>query len=575
MPGHTKGSPGPGKAIAKGALVLGAAAVVSKLLGTLQKIPLQNVAGDNVFGIYNAVYPLYILIMFVATAGFPIAVSRFVAEERANGRPDGALGVLRMALALSVGTGLVCFGLLYFGAGTIASWIGNRQTEAALRSVSFALLFVPVMASLRGYFQGLGDMIPTGVSQVAEQFARVAVMVALLVALVRAGASDASIAAGATFGSAAGAFAGLLVMAGYWAAHRRRSGGRPSAAADAGASRRANRGVGYRAFIGYALPICLGSIVLPMLTLADTFTMPRLLVRSGLDEAGAMTQFGLYNHGLPLVQLVAMVASSMSVALVPALSHARATGTLASVRRSAEASLRIAWLIGLAASAGMAVAAIPLNVMFFASPAGYEAMTILAFTAVFSVVQIVTSALLQGLGAERATAVHLLVAAAVKVGLNLLLMPLWGIEGAAVAAVAAYAAAAGLNVVRLRRYGFARLGWREYGVKPAVCTLAMAAVAAAVLFAADRLAIVVAPDMPYRLRQTIAALLAVAAGALAFALLLFRAGLVRAEELAAVPKLGAKLLPPLRKWRILPHQGGTTCPQPLPSSDSAPETKTN
>lgn len=545
-------SPGPAevpsRALVKGAVVLGAAAVVSKLLGTMQKIPLQNVAGDHVFGIYNAVYPLYITILVLATAGFPVAVSRFVAEERALGKPEGARRILGMALKLSMGTGLVCFALLYFGAGTIASWIGNRHTEDALRSVSFALFFVPALATLRGYFQGIGQMAPTGVSQVVEQFVRVAVMVALLIVLVRAEASDSLIAAGATFGSAAGALAGLGVVLVYWWSHRLRERVREPLAKPLDASRPR---VGYGRFIAYALPICLGAIVLPVLTLVDTFTMPRLLVRSGYDEAGAMAQFGLYNHGLPLVQLVAMIVSSMSVALVPAISEAKASGRLATVQGRAEASLRLTWLIGLAASAGLAVTAVPLNVMFYKEAEGYGVIMILAFTAVFSVVQIVSGAMLQGLGAERATVVHLLAAAVVKLGLNVWLMPAWGIAGAAVAAVAAYAVAAALNIYRLRQLRFIRMPWRDYTWKPAWCTLVLSLAALTVVWAADSLLSLTAPDLSYRWRQTITALLAVAAGALAFAFMLFKTGAISAEELAAVPKLGNKLVSLLRKWRLL------------------------
>lgn len=544
-------SPMPGRAIVKGAFVLGAAAVVSKLLGTMQKIPLQNVAGDSVFGIYNAVYPLYTLILFLATAGFPVAVSRFVAEERARGSASGARGVLRMALALSAATGLACFFLLYFGAGMLASWIGNGQTEAALRSVSFALLFVPFMATLRGYFQGLGDMAPTGISQVAEQLIRVAVMVALLIILVQAGAPDADIAAGATLGSAAGALAGLLVMYGYWISHRKKERLRLTDDSD---TRRTGLGerVGYRKFVAYALPICLGSIVLPMLTLADTFTVPRLLMQSGMDDAEAMARFGLYNHGLPLVQLVAMIVSSMSVALVPAISEAKTRGALEQVRGSASASLRLTWLIGLAASAGMAVTAIPLNVMFYKDAAGYVTMMILACSTVFSVVQIVSGAILQGMGAERATAYHLLAAAAIKVGLNIWLVPRWGIEGAAFSAVVAYAAAAGLNLLRLYRFRFIRLSWQDYAVKPLLSTAVMAIVTVAVLFAVDLLLLYVFPEFSYRGRQTVVAIISVLCGAFVFGVMLFRTGAVSENELAAVPKLGAKLLPVLRKWRILP-----------------------
>src|SRR5690554_3132799 len=135
-----------GELWAKGAALLGAAAVISKLLGTLQKIPLQNIAGDEAYGIYTTVYPFYILILFLATAGFPIAVSTFVAERLAKGNMNAARQVLRVASILLTISGAMGFLFLFFGAHMIAGWIGNEETAPAIQSVSFALLFVPVMA---------------------------------------------------------------------------------------------------------------------------------------------------------------------------------------------------------------------------------------------------------------------------------------------------------------------------------------------------------------------------------------------------------------------------------------------
>lgn len=566
---HPNPQPATGQTIAKGALVLGAAAVVSKLLGTIQKIPLQNMAGDAVFGIYNAVYPLYILILTLATAGFPIAVSRFVAEERAGGNPDGARAVLRMALTVSTAAGVAGFAVLYFGAPALSALIGVRHTEAALRSVSFALFFVPALAALRGYFQGQSDMVPTAVSQVAEQFVRVAVMLALLIVFLQAGAGDATVAAGATFGSAAGACAGLLAVLLFW---RRRQAGEPAAAKTRKSPPRASS-IGYRRFVGYAISVCAGSIVLPALTLADTFTMPRLLART-VGETAAMAQYGVYNHGVPLVQLVAMIASSMSVALVPAMSEAKRLGSDGAARGRAEISLRLTWLLGLAASAGMAVAAAPLSVMLYGSPEGDEVMALLAFSAVFSVMQIVSAALLQGVGEAKRPAYYLLAAAGVKVGLNAALMPIWGIEGAAVAAVAAYAAAAGLNLMRLHQIGLIRLSWRGYVVKSFASAAVMSAAVFAVIWAAEHVFATVLP-LAVRWRETMAALLAVGTGVAVFAVMVLRTRLVGAAELESMPGLGSRLLPLLRRWRFIPHEGGFPCPHPSPSSDSAPGTKTN
>lgn len=95
-----------GSALLGGAAVLGAAAIFSKLLGTLQKIPLQNVAGDEAFGIYNAVFPFYTFLLFLSTAGFPVAVSKFVSEHAASGRDEEARRVLAVASVLMFGMGL-------------------------------------------------------------------------------------------------------------------------------------------------------------------------------------------------------------------------------------------------------------------------------------------------------------------------------------------------------------------------------------------------------------------------------------------------------------------------------------
>lgn len=205
----------------KGAAVLGAAALISKVLGSIYKIPFQNIAGDEAYGIYNMVYPVYILILFASTAGLPITVSKLVSECVIHKDYDGAKRVFRVAAWIMSFTGFILFLILFFGADYIAYMIGEKGTALAIRSVSFALLIVPFMAAVRGYFQGLQDMVPTGVSQVYEQLVRVATMLMLTYWFVQLDWSQTSwtkddwTAAGATFGAVTGSIAGLLVMLYY------------------------------------------------------------------------------------------------------------------------------------------------------------------------------------------------------------------------------------------------------------------------------------------------------------------------------------------------------------------------
>jgi O-antigen/teichoic acid export membrane protein len=519
--------------VLKGAAILGAAAVISKLLGTLQKIPLQNIAGDGVFGIYNIVYPFYILILYVATAGFPVAISIFVAERVARGEYGEARRVLRVAVSILSASGAACFLLLFYGADAVAGAIGVPAAAPAIRSVSFALLLAPIMGALRGYFQGLQKMMPTAVSQVAEQTIRVAVMIWLLFYLTGIGSSDSYVAAGATFGSTAGAIAGLLVMLVYWWRERARVNGLLTAAATSPPPEPYGRLA--KRFAAYALPICLGSIVLPMLSIADAFTMPRLLQLNGGSEQSALVAFGLYNHGLPLVQLVSMIATSMAVALVPAIAEAKQLRQAAVIRSRTEQALRLTWLVSLPASFGLAVAAVPLNVMFYERPDGSLAMAILAFTAVFSTVSVVAASILQGFGSVVPPALNMLAAAAFKIIGNVILTPLWGIEGAAVAAVLAFAVVCGLNVRLLVRATGARFDWRGSVVLPLAAVALMCCAIALFLFAAAAVREVLPDRLPARAVETVVALGAVLLGALVYPAAMLRLGAVTAADLALIP----------------------------------------
>ncbi len=527
-----------GDKLVKGAAILGLAAVLSKLIGTVQKIPLQNVAGDETFGIYSTVYPFYIFVLFLATAGFPIAVSKFISEQAAQGDTRGMRDVLLVSLVLMSVTGLGGFALLYWGADQLAHWIGNELTAASIRSVSFAMLFIPAMAVLRGFFQGQQNMVPTAVSQVSEQTVRVVVMLVLLVVLTSRGAEPGIVAAGATFGSAAGAVAGLITMAVYW----RRSANWQLVRLEQDKTRHEQRREAWRRYAGwtrklsaYALPVCLGAIVVPMLGIVDTFTVPRLLEAYGWDERTAMERFGVYNRGQTLAQLVGMLFSSVAVAIVPAIAEAKSHGRLDWIQQQTDRILRASWLVGWAAAIGIAVCAQPINVLLYTNTDGTVVMAVIGASVIFSVMNIVSASLLQGMGAPLWPALHLLAAVLVKVGLNLWWVPHYGILGSAAAAVVAFALAMVLNQWTVRRLMHARMYVDRYWLRPLLAWLGMGA--SLWLLQEGMSWLTGSMAMPNRLEAGLHTLILVPAGMTVFIILALRTGAIEWSELEQVPKL--------------------------------------
>ncbi|SDX76395.1 polysaccharide biosynthesis protein [Paenibacillus sp. PDC88] len=544
------------KKLLQGAFILSSAAILSKLIGTLQKIPLQNIAGDSVFGIYNTVYPFYIMLVTLATAGFPIAVSKLVAEAEARGDEEEGRRVLKATtILLAIIGGCLCV-LTYWSAPLIGGLIDNSEVIASVRAASLSLLFVPVMAGLRGYFQGLQNMVPTAVSQVTEQTIRVTVMLIVLFLLMGYGAGAEDIAAGAMLGSAAGGAAGLVVMWIFWL-KRSRSKGFPQMENRSGVKakplvreEKSTRAL-LRTVLKYAIPVALGSVAVPLINMVDTFTVPRLLKQEGLSDLEAMGTFGIYNRGLPLVQLVTMLATSLSVLFVPALAEARIRQDQAGIQRHSSLALKWFWLIGLAASVGIMVLAEPINRMLYMNAEGTMTLRILALSAAGSTVSVIAAALLQGLGSAKAPALIMLAAAAIKTLLNLVLVPPLGISGAAISPAAAFAAAAAMNALLLARLLQLRVSPSAALLKPALVTAAMAAFAAIVSAGAAVLCTSAAGlSADGRITALVQSLLGVAAGVLVFVLGAIRTKLITAAEIAVLPK-GAKLIQLLQKLKLL------------------------
>lgn len=534
----------------KGAVVLTAAAIITKLLGTLQKIPLQNIGGDGVFGIYNTVYPFYNVAIIIATAGFPTAIAKFVAERELAQNGQGQRQVLSIATWVLVILGSLSAFTLYFGAPLISVLIGTKSIIPALQACAPALLFVPLSAGLRGYFQGLQDMVPTAISQVIEQLIRVGVMIVLLLYFHRLQASDDVIAGGALAGSAVGGLAGLIVMLMYWMQYKRAISTTPNELQighggiaqltqqennNVVKSSEVNNFALLKEMLRYAWPICLAALAVPLISLVDTFTLPRLLGDIH-GEAYAMTEIGVYNRGIPLVQLVTMIASSLSVLFIPRLAQLKLVGDQEGIRLQSTLALRWCWVIGLASSMGLALLAEPINVMLYKDEIGTGTLAWIAWTAAPGALAYVSAALLQGIGRVHAPAIHLLIAASMKLGLNLILVPLLGRDGAAISGIGAYMLAAGLNIYLLWRLNVIKLNLRRILMKPILACLAMT-IGLVILHIFVHLTL---PDK--RIIALVHSLVGVGLGVILFGLTLLKSNFITQQELLTLPKIGPKLV---------------------------------
>ena len=91
----------------KGSLMLGASAILAKVLGAFFKIPLTNALGGTGMGYFSSAYGLFLPLYAMLVTGLSTAVAKPVAACCALGDQAGAERIRRVARRLFLGLGLV------------------------------------------------------------------------------------------------------------------------------------------------------------------------------------------------------------------------------------------------------------------------------------------------------------------------------------------------------------------------------------------------------------------------------------------------------------------------------------
>jgi stage V sporulation protein B len=529
----------------RGAAILGAAGLVVKILGAVFRIPLVNWIGDIGMANYNPAYYIYNFFLVLATAGIPIAISKMVSERIAVGHYGEAHKVYKISFGLMGAIGVISFVILFVFAPQISNLVNNPQAELAMRAIAPCLIFVPTMAALRGYFQGMQNMRPTAISQIVEQFFRVVVGLSLAYVLFNlAGGSSFAAkydafergAAGAAFGATAGSIGGLLIILLVYGLskksihfkirHSHNEEFEPT-------------GLILKRIMIIAIPITIGAAIMPITNLVDvTIVIGRLQDASiGYEEAkGLYGQLGGFVGSL--VYLPQVLIYAVAISLVPLISAAHRVGDTVALKENVSLGVRLACIIGFPCAAGLMALSEPIMLLIYPAQAesAISAAQILFTMSVgiffLSASQTLTG-VLQGVGKQAIPVRNLLLGVGLKIIITWVLtaIPSINIQGAAIGTVVAFAVASVLNLFAARKYTGAEIKIGKTFGRP-FAAAAIMGLACKGIYELLRLWI----DS-----NTIPALVAVCTGVVLYGVMILVTKTISKSELGKLPK-GDKLL---------------------------------
>ena len=178
----------------RGTAWLTASNFISRLLGAIYIIPWYIWMGTyaaKANGLFTMGYNIYAWFLLISTAGIPVAVAKQVAKYNTMKEEEHSFALIRSFLGFMTGLGLVFALILYLFAPWLADLSGvGKDLIPIMQSLAWAVLIFPSMSVIRGFFQGMNNLKPYAMSQIAEQVIRVIWMLLATFIIMKLGSGD-------------------------------------------------------------------------------------------------------------------------------------------------------------------------------------------------------------------------------------------------------------------------------------------------------------------------------------------------------------------------------------------------
>ena len=420
--------------------ILASASIIVRMIGLVYRIPLGRIIGDVGNSYYSCAFEVYSLILLISSYSLPLAVSKIVSARVGTGDKTNINRILKCALGFGLFVGIIGSLIAYFGADFLTGTLLNTPEGAiCLRVLAPCILIMGVLGVLRGYFQGLGTMIPTAISQVIEQIVNAAVAVAAAWFLFGYGkkidavlgtttAAPAYGASGSTLGTTLGAlaafiFIGLLLVA-YLKEEKQKSF-------------KATPKESYRSILAILimtiLPVIFSTAIYNLNSIIDQGMFKSLMEKIGHGKEEIDVTWGIYSGKYKLLCNVPIaLASAMASSTIPNIS--KQLGDRKAVRRSVGDVIRFTMVITIPCAFGLGIFGKEIiEILWPGTPQiAAEMMLFGSSSVIFYSLSTLTNGILQGIDRMRLPVIHAAFALVLHIILLYVLMIVFKSEGMAI-----------------------------------------------------------------------------------------------------------------------------------------------
>lgn len=482
------------KNILKGAMILSVGAMISKILGIIYRIPLDRILGDAGNGYFGSAYQVYVIILTLTATAIPAGLAKLIADREALGKYKEADRIFKVVLKGILLVAIVLGLTVSIGANVISDiFFPGDQIGLPIRVLAPTIIITSIIASLRGYFQGIGNMVPIAESQVLEQVGHIIVTLALASWLIHRSLMLAV--TGAVIGTTAGAVVALIVLLIKYYKVRKERDYLLKEQVEVHTEKRRDI---IKNIIKIILPIVLSTSVFAIMTFIDYSMIEHVLPESikklkdmeGLDilPIANVTSMsveeivdilkGTYSFQYnTFINIPVSIIIQLAAASIPAVAASVALKDHKEVNDKIQMVFKLGFIIG--APCAMAYLVFGKDILLaLVGKAGGEVLSVGAIGLIFITIAQLSAAITQAMGKPFVISVNAMIACGIKVVMNYILMriPQLNVYGVIHSTTLCYIIYSTLNLTYLYKALNVKVEWRKVAMKPLLCAGVMGVV---------------------------------------------------------------------------------------------------
>ncbi len=411
-----------GKHIIKQGTILAAASVISRIIGMLYRSPMAAVIGDKGNGLYSFAFEIYSIALILSSYSMPLAVSKLLSARFAKKEYKNADKIYKFAYIFSAVSGMVMALILFFGAGTIERLSGHEGLALPLKVLAPTVFVVALAGTIRGFFQSRNTMMPTAVSQLAEQIINAIVSIVAAVILVRFAANEFDKArygaAGGTIGTLFGALSSLMFLIFLFVIYKPRM--KKHLSHDKVGVTVSNEEV-LKLIVATIVPVILSQTVYQSIGVVDGFMFGNLY--KGSDSTAL---YGIYSSKYRLmVNVPNAISSALASSMIPSLVSLYTLKNFVEFRARLKTSVKFNMIIAFPCAFGISALSGMIMKLLFPTTDTVISGRMLMYGSVavlFYALSTVTNAALQGMDRMRLPVRHAAISLLIHIPLMVILL---------------------------------------------------------------------------------------------------------------------------------------------------------